>query len=358
MKDSIFKTLKNLIKRYNELEFLLKDGYTNLNKHNFSKLSQEKSKLFNINKLFTSWNKINIDINNTKLLLHDLTLGSLAKDELNFLISKKKNIESELKSFLLPENSYNQNCCFLEIRAATGGNEAAIFSKDLCKMYIRYAEFNLWSVKIINVHTSEQGGGYKEIILKIKGNDVCRKLAFESGGHRVQRVPRTESQGRIHTSTCTVAIMPDLPKSKKMVFNVADLKIDTFRSSGAGGQHVNTTDSAVRITHLPSGQVSECQDERSQHKNKEKALSVLYAKIHTANIIKKIKENSLIRRTLLGTGERSDRNRTYNYPQNRVTDHRINLTLYRLDEVCSGKLDLLINPLLREYKMKSLSMLD
>ncbi|WP_075431791.1 peptide chain release factor 1 [Buchnera aphidicola] len=352
MKDSIFKKLKNLIQRYKELELLLKDGYTNLNKHNFSQLSKEKSKLSNINKAFVSWNKINNDIKNTELLLHDITLGNLVKDELNILFAKKKILETRLKSFLFPCNSYNQNCCFLEIRAATGGDEAAIFSKDLCKMYIRYAELNIWSVNIINIHENEKGG-YKEIILKIKGNDVCRKLAFESGGHRVQRVPKTESQGRIHTSTCTVAIMPNVPKSKKISLNITDLKIDTFRSSGAGGQHVNTTDSAVRITHLPSGQVVECQDERSQHKNKEKALAVLCAKIHTANIIKKNKENSLIRRNLLGTGERSDRNRTYNFPQNRITDHRINLTLYRLDEVFAGKLDLLINPLLQEYKNNS-----
>lgn len=357
MKELMLKKLNILIKRYKELELFLIDGYTKSNKHNFSQLSKEKSKLFKVHQTFISWKKINSDIKNTRLLLHDLTLGDLVKDELNMLIDKKNFLESELKSFLLPSIHYNQNCCFLEIRAATGGDEAAIFSKDLCKMYIRYSELNFWTINVINIHESEKGG-YKEVILKIKGNDVCRKLSFESGGHRVQRVPKTESQGRIHTSTCTVAIMPDVPKSEKIAFNISDLKIDTFRSSGAGGQHVNTTDSAVRITHLPSGLVAECQDERSQHKNKERALSVLYAKIHTANMIKKNKENSLIRRNLLGTGERSDRNRTYNFPQNRVTDHRINLTLYRLDEVCSGKLDLLVNPLLQEYKNKSLHTID
>lgn len=341
--------LKILIKRYKKLELLLANGYTKFNKDNFSVLSKEKSKLYNIYKNFLSWKKIILDINNTKDLLYDITLSNLAKDELNILISKKKILENKLKSYLEPKKSYNKNSCFLEIRAATGGDEAAIFSKDLCKMYIRYSELKLWKISIINMNESEKGG-YKEIILKIDGKDVYRNLFFESGGHRVQRVPKTESQGRIHTSTCTVAIIPKAPKLEKIILNTNNLKIDTFRSSGAGGQHVNTTDSAVRITHLPTGLVVECQDERSQHKNKEKALSVLYTKIHTANIIKKNKENSLMRRNLLGTGERSDRNRTYNFPQNRVTDHRINLTLYRLDEIFSGKLDLLINPLLREYK--------
>ncbi len=341
--------LKTLIKRYKELELILSNNYSEFNKEEFLKLSKEKSELFDLNETFASWLLIRTEIKNIQLLLRDPEISKLAEEEMDVALRKKKDIEKKIKKLLLPVDPYDKNSCFIEIRAATGGNEAAIFSGDLCKMYMRYADINSWKVKVINMHGSEQGG-YKEIILKVIGIGACGRLKFESGGHRVQRVPLTESQGRIHTSSCTVAIMPEILHTEKIILNPVDLKIDTFRSSGAGGQHVNTTDSAVRITHIPTGHVVECQDERSQHKNKEKALSVLSAKISSEERAKKELENSLMRRNLLGTGSRSDRNRTYNFPQNRITDHRINLTIYRLNEVLSGKLDLLIEPLLQEHQ--------
>ena len=238
-----------------------------------------------------------------------------------------------------------------------GGDEAALFAGDLFRMYSRYAEARRWRVEIMSASEGEHGG-YKEIIAKISGDGVYGRLKFESGGHRVQRVPATESQGRIHTSACTVAVMPELPDAELPDINPADLRIDTFRSSGAGGQHVNTTDSAIRITHLPTGIVVECQDERSQHKNKAKALSVLGARIHAAEMAKRQQAEASTRRNLLGSGDRSDRNRTYNFPQGRVTDHRINLTLYRLDEVMEGKLDMLIEPIIQEHQADQLAALS
>ncbi|VFP78099.1 Peptide chain release factor RF1 [Buchnera aphidicola (Cinara cuneomaculata)] len=357
MKKSIITKLKNLIKRYTELEQLLSNNYTKFNKEEFFKLSKEKSELFRLNESFMQWLSIKSEIKDIKLMLKDPVVRTLAEEELYILNNKKKQIERKIKMLLLPDDPYDKNSCFIEIRAATGGLEAAIFSGELCRMYMRYADLRSWKVSIINMHEGEKGG-YKVVILKVIGAGVCKRLKFESGGHRVQRVPQTESQGRIHTSTCTVAIMPEAPKSEKIILNINDLKIDTFRSSGAGGQHVNTTDSAVRITHIPTGNVVECQDERSQHKNKEKALSVLSAKIYSEKNAQKESESSLMRKNLLGTGSRSDRNRTYNYPQNRVTDHRINLTLYRLNEVLSGKLDLFINPLLQEYQADLLLMTE
>ncbi|VFP81036.1 Peptide chain release factor RF1 [Buchnera aphidicola (Cinara kochiana kochiana)] len=357
MKKSIIIKLQNLTKRYTELEFLLSNNYKKFNKEEFFKLSKEKSELFELNELFVLWLSIKSEIKNIKLLLRDSVIGELAEEELCVLLKKKNKTERKIETLLIPIDPYDKNSCFIEIRAATGGLEAAIFSGELCKMYMRYADLRSWKVNIINMHAGDQGG-YKVVILKVIGIGVCKRLKFESGGHRVQRVPQTESQGRIHTSTCTVAIMPEAPKSEKIILNTIDLKIDTFRSSGAGGQHVNTTDSAVRITHLPTGNVVECQDERSQHKNKEKALSVLSAKIYAEKNAKKESESSLMRKNLLGTGSRSDRNRTYNFPQNRVTDHRINLTLYRLNEILSGKLDLFIDPLLREYQADLLLMTE
>ncbi|VAX76397.1 peptide chain release factor 1 [Buchnera aphidicola] len=349
MKKSIITKMQNLIKRYEELELLLSSNDTVFDKEEFLKLSKEYSSLFDLHKIFVSWLEVKSEIKNIKLLLNDSVIGELAEEELFLAKKKKKIIEKKIKILLIPIDPYDKNSCFIEIRAATGGNEAAIFSGDLCKMYMRYADLKSWKVKIINFHIGEKGG-YKEIVLKVSGSGVCGRLKFESGGHRVQRVPKTESQGRVHTSACTVAIMPEPSISEKIILNSVDLKIDTFRSSGAGGQHVNTTDSAVRITHIPTGYTVECQDERSQHKNKEKALSVLSAKIYSEHCAKKELESSLMRRNLLGTGSRTDRNRTYNFSQNRVTDHRINLTIYRLNEVLSGKLDLLIEPLLQEHQ--------
>lgn len=354
MKKSIFLKLLSISERFQKLESLLMTGYKSFTKREFLKLSKERANLLNLNILFLKWKNKKKEIKDTEILLKDKAIKILAEKELLILNKKKYKIEKEIQNLLIHSNVKDQNNCFIEIHAASGGDEAAIFSGDLCKMYMRYADLKSWKVEIVSMHYGDHGG-YKDIILRILGIGASNFLKFESGGHRVQRVPKTESQGRIHTSTCTVAVIPELPKSKETILNSTDLKIDTFRSSGAGGQHVNTTDSAVRITHIPTGYSVECQDERSQHKNKEKALSVLSSKIHTAQILKKEKENSIIRRNLLGSGERSDRNRTYNIPQNRVTDHRINLTLYRLDEIFSGKLELLINPLLREYQTSLLN---
>ena len=272
-------------------------------------------------------------------------------------LAEIEEVEQQLQILLLPKDPNDEYNCYLEIRAGTGGDEAGIFAGDLFRMYSRYAESKRWRVEMLSANESEQGG-YKEVIVKVSGDGVYGQLKFESGGHRVQRVPKTESQGRIHTSACTVAVMPELPESEMPEINPADLRIDTYRSSGAGGQHVNTTDSAVRITHIPTGIVVECQDERSQHKNKAKAMSVLASRIVQAEQERQAAEQADTRRNLLGSGDRSDKIRTYNYPQGRVTDHRINLTLYRLDEVMNGKIDELIQPIITEYQADQLAALS
>jgi peptide chain release factor 1 len=259
-------------------------------------------------------------------------------------------------TLLLPTDSTDENGAYLEIRAGTGGDEAALFAGDLFRMYARHAELAGWRVEILSDSEGEHGG-YKEIISQITGANVYGRLKFESGAHRVQRVPQTESQGRIHTSACTVAVLPEVTEIEAIEINPADLKVDTFRASGAGGQHVNKTDSAVRITHLPTGVVVECQDERSQHKNRARAMSLLQAKLLASEQDKQTGERSENRRLLVGSGDRSERIRTYNFPQGRVTDHRINLSLYKLDEILSGQLDPLIDPLANEYQADQLAAL-
>ncbi|AWH90596.1 peptide chain release factor 1 [Buchnera aphidicola (Melanaphis sacchari)] len=357
MNSSIIKKLEFLKNRYKEIEILLTQKDVISNQEELKKLSQEYFKISNVVKNFICWEKLEVDLKNTMYLLNDPEMHKIAKDEINSLEKKKRNLENYIKFLLLPVDPHDQNSCFIEIRAATGGDESSIFAGELFRMYSRYAESYTWKVKIMNASENERGG-FKEIIAKITGKQSCSRLKFESGGHRVQRVPATESQGRIHTSTCTVAVIPVSPEIVKEKINPADLKIDTFRSSGAGGQHVNTTDSAIRITHIPTGYVVECQDERSQHKNKAKALSILSARIHAAKLQKNQEKNSSVRRFLLGSGERSSKNRTYNFPQNRITDHRINLTIYKLDEVLEGKLDFLINPIIQEYQADMLSSLS
>lgn len=349
MNNSIFNKLKVLRNRYEEIEIMLAQKNIISNREQLKTLSQEYLKLSEIINHFIQWERLSFEIKNIALLIDDAEMREIAKEELFLLNKKKKSLELEINNLLLPKDPNDQHSCFIEIRAATGGDEASIFASDLFRMYTRYAESCSWKVDIMSISESVKGG-FKEIIIKISGKGASGRLKFESGGHRVQRVPETESQGRIHTSTCTVAVMPVIPEDKKEKINPSDLKIDTFRSSGAGGQHVNTTDSAIRITHIPTGNVVECQDERSQHKNKAKALSILSARIHAAKIEKKHQENSFIRKNLLGTGERSDRNRTYNFPQNRITDHRISLTIYKLDQVLEGKLDLIIDPITKEHQ--------
>ncbi|CAL4042370.1 Peptide chain release factor RF1 [Buchnera aphidicola (Phyllaphis fagi)] len=354
MNGSIIKKLEKLYQKFKNIEMMLTNSKLTANKARFRDLSKEYLKLSGLMKYFLKWKKIYKDIKLTSQLLHDSEIFSIAEEELKSFRFKKKNLEKKIKSMLLPKDPNDKKSCFIEIRAATGGDEASIFAGDLFRMYGRYAENCHWNTEIMNSHEGEKGG-FKEVILKVTGLGVCGRLKFESGGHRVQRIPQTESQGRVHTSTCTVAVIPEVLQSESIKICSNDLKIDTFRSSGAGGQHVNTTDSAIRITHIPTGTVVECQDERSQHKNKAKALSILSSRIHAHEIAKRNKESAFIRRNLLGSGDRSDRNRTYNFPQNRITDHRINLTLYCLDDILNGNLDILIEPIIQEYHADLLS---
>ncbi|MBR0574082.1 MULTISPECIES: peptide chain release factor 1 [Pasteurellaceae] len=357
MKQSIITKLESLTERYEELQALLGDAGIISDQDKFRTYSKEYSQLEDVVKTFSQWQQLQENIEEAKILLNDPTMKEMAEEEIAESEAQIPELEQQLQILLLPKDPNDEYNCYLEIRAGTGGDEAGIFAGDLYRMYSRYAENQRWRVEEISASESEQGG-YKEIIVKISGDSVYGKLKFESGGHRVQRVPKTESQGRIHTSACTVAVMPELPESELPEINPSDLKIDTFRASGAGGQHVNTTDSAVRITHLPTGIVVECQDERSQHKNKAKAMSVLASRIVQAEQERQAAQQADTRRNLLGSGDRSDKIRTYNYPQGRVTDHRINLTLYRLDEVMNGKMEELIQPIITEYQADQLAALS
>jgi len=287
----------------------------------------------------------------------DPELREMAEEELAISKQRQQELSLELQKLLLPVDPNDQRSVFLEIRAGTGGDEAAIFAGNLFRMYSYYAEQHRWPVEILSENAGEHGG-YKEIIARIKGEGAYSRLKFESGVHRVQRVPETESQGRVHTSAATVAVMPEIEESEAVDINPSDLRIDTYRASGAGGQHINKTDSAVRITHLPSGIVVECQDERSQHKNRARAMSLLTSRMETIERDKQQAEQAQTRRQLVGSGDRSERIRTYNYPQGRVTDHRINLTLYKLDEVLQGKIDLIIDPLTNEDQADRLTELQ
>jgi len=281
----------------------------------------------------------------------------LAKNELNDLIKKNQSDEKILKVYLLPKDEADSKNAILEIRAGTGGEEASLFAADLLSMYQKYSDLNKWKCEILSI--SETGlNGIKEVICNISGNNVFSRLKFESGAHRVQRVPETESQGRIHTSACTVAILPEVELIDEVDINTADLRIDTFRASGAGGQHVNKTDSAIRITHIPTNTVVECQDERSQHKNKARAMSLLQARLLDAKRELQQNEEAENRRSLVGSGDRSERIRTYNFPQGRITDHRINLTLYQLDDFIEGNIDIVIDPLINEHQADLLASLN
>ncbi|WP_447876580.1 peptide chain release factor 1 [Serratia fonticola] len=357
MKPSIVAKLEALQERHEEVQALLGDAGVIADQDRFRGLSREYAQLTDVSRCFLEWRQVQDDLATAEMMLDDPEMREMAQEELKQAKAATEELEQQLQVLLLPKDPDDERDCFLEVRAGTGGDEAAIFAGDLFRMYSRYAETRRWRVEIMSENVGEHGG-YKEVIAKVSGDGVYGQLKFESGGHRVQRVPETESQGRIHTSACTVAVMPAVPEAELPDINAGDLKIDTFRSSGAGGQHVNTTDSAIRITHLPTGIVVECQDERSQHKNKAKAMSVLGARIRAAEMAKRQLAEASTRRNLLGTGDRSDRNRTYNFPQGRVTDHRINLTLYRLDEVMEGKLDMLIQPIVQEYQADQLAALS
>ncbi|MEZ9526559.1 peptide chain release factor 1 [Enterovibrio norvegicus] len=358
MKPSILAKLEALSERYEEVQHLLSDPGIIGDQDKFRVLSKEYSQLEEVTQCFTSYKQAEGDLEAALEMANedDPEMREMAQEEVKAAKEEIERLTDELQVLLLPKDPNDERNCFIEIRAGAGGDEAGIFAGDLFRMYSRFAESKGWRVEVINANSSEQGG-YKEMVARISGDGAYGVLKFESGGHRVQRVPATESQGRVHTSACTVAILPEIPEAEIPDINPSDLKIDTFRSSGAGGQHVNTTDSAIRITHLPTGTVVECQDERSQHKNKAKAMSVLAARLIKAEEEKRAAEQASTRRNLLGSGDRSDRIRTYNYPQGRVSDHRITLTIYRLDEVMEGDLRCLIDPIMQEFQADQLAAL-
>ncbi len=345
--------------RHEEIAALLSEPEIQSDQDKFKALSQEYSQLTDIVEKFNQHNEAMEQMESAKILMDDddPEMRQLAKDDIQEAKLNVTEIEQQLQILLLPSDPDDDSNTFLEIRAGTGGAEAALFVGDLYKMYSRYSEKKRWQVEIINESQGEIGG-YKEIILRIIGDQVYSCLKFESGAHRVQRVPETESQGRVHTSACTVAVLPEVAEIGEIEINPSDLRIDTFRASGAGGQHVNKTDSAIRITHLPTGVVVECQEERSQHKNKAKAMSFLSARLLSAEKNKQDSEQASARRQLVGSGDRSERIRTYNFPQGRMTDHRINLTLYKLEEILSGELDFVVQPLIHEHQADLLATLD
>jgi len=351
LKTSLLTKLDALADRHEEVSALLGDADTAADQNRFRDLSKEFAHLNEVVTQHQRWTQLQETVADARQMLNDpdAELRELAAEEIAEAERELTDIEAALQVLLLPQDPSDGSNVFLEIRAGTGGDEAAIFSGDLFRMYHRYAEQKGWSVEVLSERSGEHGG-FKEIISRVVGQDVYSHLKFESGAHRVQRVPETESQGRIHTSACTVAVLPEIEEVDSIDIRKEDLRVDTFRSSGAGGQHVNTTDSAVRLTHLPTGIVVECQDERSQHKNRARAMSLLQAKLLSAEQESQRASQASERRSLVGSGDRSERIRTYNFPQGRITDHRINLTLYRLDEVVSGDLDPLIVPLRQEYQ--------
>ena len=358
MKDSIAHKLETLRERHEEISVALSDAEIIKDQARFAALSREYAQLEPIVKKFDEHRRLMEDLAYAQELLgdQDESLKKMAREEATATARRIDRLEGELQMLLLPKDPHDQGNVFLEIRAGTGGDEAAIFAGDLFRMYSRYAENKKWKMEVLNRSEGDHGG-YKEIIAKISGTDVYSNLKFESGAHRVQRVPVTESQGRIHTSAATIAIMPEVSEIDDVEIDNADLRIDIFRASGAGGQHVNKTDSAIRITHLPSGIVVECQDERSQHKNRARAMSLLSARLLDQERKKQFEQQAETRRSLVGSGDRSERIRTYNFPQGRITDHRIGLTLYKLDEMMQGDMDPVIQPLRNEYQADQLATL-
>ena len=359
MKDSVIRKLEGLLERNEEVLALLSDAEIIADQERFRALSKEYSQLEEVVKSFKAYRQAEDDLASAQEMLNedDADLKEMAQEEIKEAKATLEALEGELQILLLPKDPKDDNNAFIEIRAGAGGDEAAIFAGDLFRMYSRYCEANRWQMEIMNANEGEHGG-FKEIIVKVSGDGVYGKLKFESGGHRVQRVPETESQGRVHTSACTVVVMPEIPEAEAIEINPADLKVDTFRASGAGGQHVNKTDSAIRITHIPSGIVVECQDQRSQHKNRAQAMSVLAARIQAVEDEKRRSEEESTRRNLVASGDRSERVRTYNFPQGRVSEHRINLTLYRLNEVMEGDLDAILGPLMQENQADMLAALS
>ncbi|WP_040261338.1 peptide chain release factor 1 [Pseudomonas massiliensis] len=358
MKASLLNKLDTLQERYEEVTALLGDAEVIADQNRFRAFSREYAELSPVVEAFAQWRKVQVDLEGAQALLKDSDpdLREMAQEEVRDGRQRLAELEVSLQRMLLPKDPNDGRNVFLEIRAGTGGDEAAIFSGDLFRMYSRYAEKRGWRVEVLSESEGEHGG-FKEVIARVEGDNVYAKLKFESGAHRVQRVPETESQGRIHTSACTVAVLPEPDEQVAVEINPADLRVDTYRSSGAGGQHVNKTDSAIRITHLPTGIVVECQEERSQHKNRARAMAWLSAKLNDMQTSAAQNAIASERKLLVGSGDRSERIRTYNFPQGRVTDHRVNLTLYSLDEILAGGVDAVIEPLLAEYQADQLAAL-
>lgn len=356
MKESMRSRLKGLCLRLEEIDAMLAapDAADDLNR--FRSLSQERAEIEPVAMKMKAYEKAEGDIEAAEEMLSDKDMAEFAQEEIQAGKATLEQLEKDLELLLLPKDPNDSRNIFLEIRAGTGGDESALFAGDLLRMYIRYAERQGWTVEIVSKNESDLGG-YREVICRVIGNGAYSKLKFESGGHRVQRVPETEAAGRIHTSACTVAILPEMDEVEAVKIDPADLRIDVYRASGAGGQHVQKTDSAVRITHLPTGMVVECQDERSQRQNKERALQVLASRLYAAEVAKQQAEEASTRKSLVGSGDRSERIRTYNYPQGRVTDHRINLTLYKLDSIMDGDLEEIISALVTEHQAELLAQL-
>ena len=354
MKPSVLDKLQSLSERLEEVTALLSTPEATADINRFRQLNQEHAELTPVVEAYRQYRQAESDLADAEDMLADPEMKDFAAEEIEAAKAKIETLDTELQKLLLPKDEDDGKNIFLEIRAGTGGDEAALFAADLLRMYTRYAERNRWQVEIVSANESDLGG-YKEVIARIAGIGAYGRLKFESGGHRVQRVPATESQGRIHTSACTVAVMPEADELEEIQLNPAELRIDTFRASGAGGQHINKTDSAIRITHLPTGMVVECQDGRSQHANKAQAMKVLVARLNDAQKREAQAKEAAERKSLIGSGDRSERIRTYNYPQGRVTDHRINLTLHKLDFVMDGDMEEITAALIAEHQAELLA---
>ncbi len=357
MKPSLLDKLEQMQRRASELDALLAAPDSTADLARYRKLTREQAELQPVVALFAQYQSKSTELAQAQALLADPEMRELAQQEVLDARSALDALQSQLQRALLPRDPDDSRNVFVEIRAGTGGEESALFAADLLRMYVRYAERKRWSTEVVSASPSDLGG-YKEVILRIAGEGVYGLLKYESGGHRVQRVPKTETQGRIHTSAATVAVMPELDEAQAVQINPADLRIDTFRASGAGGQHINKTDSAIRITHLPTGLVVECQDERSQHRNKARALSVLASRLAERERQARQAQEAATRKSLVGSGDRSDRIRTYNVPQGRVSEHRINLTLYKIDAILDGDLDELLTALQTEDQAAQLAALE
>ena len=356
MKSSLATKLSQLSSRLEDLNGLLAAPDVTRDLGRYRGLSREHSELATVVERYREWQRAERDLAAAQELASDPEMKLLAEEETRTVKASMERLEEELQRLLLPRDPNDERNVFLEIRAGTGGDESALFAGDLFRMYARFAERNRWKVEMVSESPGDMGG-FKEVISRIVGEGVYAKLKFESGGHRVQRVPKTEAQGRIHTSACTVAVLPEADPIADISINPAEIRIDTFRASGAGGQHVNKTDSAVRITHLPSGIVVECQDDRSQHRNRAQAMAVLASRLLDKERLERQRKEAATRKSLIGSGDRSERIRTYNFPQGRITDHRINLTLYKIDQIMDGDLFELTKALAQEFQAEQLAAL-